>query len=72
MYSSSQTPGFTLIIPTPFAANFGVNDFIKTQFQTAQATYNFSFSGNTHFVDVGAQAPNGLTNDSIILFVFGI
>jgi hypothetical protein len=70
--SQSQTPGFTLILPTPFAANFGIADFVKSQFQSAQATYNASFSGNIHFVDVGAQAINGLSNDSLIYFIFGI
>jgi hypothetical protein len=72
LYSSSQTPEFSLIIPTPFAGNFGVVDFIKSQFQTAQATYNASFSSNFSIVNFGAQAPNGLNNDSIIYFIFGI
>jgi hypothetical protein len=72
LYSSSKTPGFTLILPTPFAANFGIADFIKSQFQSAQATYNASFSSNFSILNFGAQAPIGLNNDSIILFVVGI
>jgi hypothetical protein len=60
LHSSSQTPGFSLIIPTPFAANFAVVDFIKSQFQTAQATYNAVFTSNFSIVSFGAQAPNGL------------
>jgi hypothetical protein len=72
LYSNSQTPGFSLLIPKPFAGKFGVADFIKSQFQTAQATYNASFSSNFSIVNFGAQAPNGLNNDSIIYFIFGI
>jgi hypothetical protein len=72
LHSNSQTPGFSLIIPTPFVGNFGAVDFIKSQFQTAQATYKASFSSNFSVVNFGAQAPNGLNNDSIIFFIFGI
>jgi hypothetical protein len=70
--SASQTPGFTLFIPIPFAGNYGVVDFIKSQFQSAQATYNASFTANFSMVSIGAQALNGLSNDSLIYFIFGI
>jgi hypothetical protein len=72
LYSNSQTPGFSLIIPIIFAGNFGAVDFIKSQFQTAQATYNASFSSNFSIVNFGANAPSGLNDDSIIYFIFGI
>jgi hypothetical protein len=63
---------FSLIIPTPFAAGYGVCGFIRNQFQTNQATYTFAFSGNTHFVDIGVSNVNGVSNDSLIAFVYGI
>jgi hypothetical protein len=69
--SQLQTPVFTLTIPQPYST-FGTRSFVNNQFQSAQATYNFSFSGNTHFVIIGAQTPNGLNNDSVILFMYGI
>jgi hypothetical protein len=69
---SSQTPGFTLLLPTAFAGNFGVEDFVNKQFQTAQANDNAAFTSNFSMVSIGGQAPNGLNNDSIIYFVHSI
>jgi hypothetical protein len=60
-----------LFIPTPFAGNFDVADFVNRQFQTAQATYNIGFTGNFNNVNIAAQAPNGLNDDSIIYFIYG-
>jgi hypothetical protein len=70
--SSSQTPGFTLLLPSPFAGNFGVAEFVNKQFQTAQSTYNAAFTSNFCMVTIGGQTPNGLNNDSIIYFIYCI
>jgi hypothetical protein len=66
-----QNPTFTLLLPTPFNAGYGVADFVHNQFNTNKAIYNIAFTTDYTGVTFTTQA-NTISDNSFIFFIYGI